>query len=407
MGEIIDLIIRNARALGADDLIDIAIKGEKIVMVDKKISAACREEIDAGGRFVSPGFVDSHMHLDKAFLGGDAKWTSRTVADAVKITRKGKEESTPEEIKSRARKAAEMALMNGTTALRTHVDVDQSVGLKSLKAMLELKRECSDWIDIQVVAFMTEFPFTSSRTGESLLRRAVKLGAEVVGGVPYRDPNPEKYYDIIFEVAKEFNAAIDLHVDETNDPNVLTLDIFAEKAVEHGYEEKVAASHCCSLSAIGEDKAKEIIKKVARAKMSVIANPFTNLYLWGEDGRPEGLTRVKELLEGGVNVAYGTDNTQDAFNPLGNADMLLAGLFLAYQKRLDGKEALAKIFDMGTVNAAKATGLVANYGIRKGGRADLVVFDAQSAQEAIIMQARRLYVIKRGKVVVRNGLLTL
>jgi cytosine deaminase len=256
---------------------------------------------------------------------------------------------------------------------------------------------------MQVVAFMTQFPFTTSKTGESLLRRAMSLGADVVGGVYNVDPDPEKYLDIIFNVAKDFDADIDLHIDESNDPKDLTLGIYAEKALENGYEGRVTAGHCCSLSAVSDEIAKSVIGKVRDAKMNVVANPFDNLYLWGEDGRPEGVTRVGELLDAGVNVIYATDSTEDIFCPLANADMLLAALFLAYLKQLDGKDALTTIFKMGTSSAAKATRIIPNYGIKEGGRADLMILDAESPREAIIKQAKRLYVIKNGKIVVKNG----
>jgi cytosine deaminase len=395
VGEIIDLIIKNARVIGGDDLVDIAIKGDKIAVVDKKVSAASKKEIDAKGRFVSPGFVDAHTHLDNAFVGGDEKWFCRTLREALNVIEKY---GSSHDINARAKRAVEMALWRGTTSLRTHISVSQPGDLSKLRAILELKNELSDLMDIQVVSFITKADFTTSRAGGSLIRQAMRIGADVVGGAPDRDPDPEKYFDIIFKVADDFNAPIDLHVDETNDPKILTLETLAEKVVEYGYEGKVAASHCCSLSALEEGRARAVIKKVAKARMSVIANPLTNLYLWGENGRPEGVTRVKELLEEGVNVAYGTDNTQDAFNPLGNADMLLAALLLAYQKKLDGEGSLVKILEMGTINAAKATGMISNYGIREGGRADIVIFDAFSPREAIIRQARRLYVVKRGRV---------
>ncbi len=407
MNETLDLIIRNARLIDADELMDIAIKDDKIVMVDKRIETVSKEELDAGGRLTSPGFVDAHMHLHKAFMAENMKWTSRTLAEIIEKQNKEKCSLTLEDMKSSARRAAKMALRNGTTALRSHVYVDQMTGLTPLKALLELKNECSNWIDIQVVAFMVEFPFTSSKAGESLLREAMTLGADVVGGVPQGDPDPEKYLDIIFKVAKDFDADIDLHVDETNDPNVLTLETYAEKTLEYKYEGRVTASHCCSLSAVSDEIAKRVIRKVRDAKMNVIANPFTNLYIWGKDGKPNEVTRVRELLDAGVNVIYGTDNTKDFWNPFGNADMLLAGLFLAYLKQLDGKDALTTIFKMGTSGAAKITKIIQNYGIREGGRADLMILDAESPQEAIVEQAKRLYVIKNGKIVVRNGILAL
>jgi cytosine deaminase len=258
-------------------------------------------------------------------------------------------------------------------------------------------------MDIQVVAFVLE-PLTASNAGISLLKKAMIMGADVVGGVPDSDPNPEKYIALIFKTAKEFNADIDLHIDESNDPSSSLLEYYAEKTLENDYEGRVTASHCSSLSAVSDHTAVRIIKKVGKARMNVIANPLTNLYLWGNDGKSEGVTRVKELLEAGVNVVYATDNTMDPFNPLGNANMLLSGLFLAYIEHLGSKP--LTILKMGTYNAAKATKIIPNYGIKKGGRADIMVLDAEDPEEAIIKQAESLYVIKNGRTKVEKGVLT-
>lgn len=194
---------------------DIAIKDGKIRAVDERVKASSEEELDADGRLTSPGFVDAHMHLDKAFIGGDAKWASRSVLDAVELCQREKKGFTFEDVKRRARKCAEMALLNGTTALRTHVDVDPTVGLTSLKAVLELKKECSNWIDIQPVAFVLA-PFSASGVGESLLRDALRVGAEVLGCVP-NDQDPRKHvgkkFDVFFKAAKEYDADIDVHVE--------------------------------------------------------------------------------------------------------------------------------------------------------------------------------------------------
>lgn len=407
MSEKVDLIIRNARLIDVDEPRDIAIKGDRIVIVDRGLKAVSKEEIDAGGKLTSPGFIDAHMHLDHALLGGDAKYNARTLSDSEIVIRSGRRAIDSEGVKNVARRAAKMALRNGTTAIRTHVNVDKLLGTREMEAMLELKKECSSWMDLQIVAFPSGDALTESDVTVSNLRKAMEMGADVVGGLPNVDKNWEKYLDIIFDVAKDFNAIIDLHVDESNDPNDRALELYAEKTMENGWEGKVSASHCCALSAYSDDYAKKVISKVKEAEMSIIANPFTNLYLLSPDGKPNGVTRVKELSDAGVNVAYATDNLNDGYNSLGNGDMLLAALFLAYQKRLDGKRAFANILKMGTLAPAKATGIIENYGIKEGGRADLMILDAENPWDAIIFQARRMYVIKKGKVVVKDGNLTL
>ena len=398
-----DLIIRNARLIDERGLMDIAIRGDKIVSVDIKIEMESKEELNAECKLTLPGFIDSHMHLDKAFSGGERKWVTNTLDEAIDVSLREKQRFTFEDVKDRARKATRMALKNGTTAIRTHVDLGNLADLASLSALIELRKELHSLIDLQMVAFIVA-PLTTSDVGESILRKAMMMGADVVGGAPHDDPNPEKYIDVILKIAREYNADVDLHIDESNDPKDLVLECYAEKTVENRYEGRVTASHCNSLAAISDDAATRVIRKVREAKMNVIANPFTNLYLWGKDGKPTGVTRVRELLDAGVNVAYATDNTLDPFNPLGNADMLLAALFMAYTKHL-GSDA-STILKMGTYNAAKATKMIQNYGIKNGGRADIIILDAEGAQDAIIDRAERLYVIKNGKIVAKNGVLT-
>ena len=388
MSDNIDLLIKNARLIDAEEPVDIAIEGDEIVVVGQGVDLSSKKELDASGRLTIPGFVDAHMHLDHALLGGDAKWMARTLGDSEVVIRGGRRTIDSEGLKNNARKAAKTVLGYGTTAARTHVNVDKLFGLREMKAMLELKKECSSWIDLQLVAFSSGDTLTTSKESESFLRQAMELGADVVGGLPNLDPEPEKYLDIIFDVAKEHNAIIDLHVDESNDPKNQVLELYADKTLENGYEGKVTASHCCALSAYSDEHARRVIRKVKEAEMSIISNPFTNLYLLSEDGKPNGVTRVKELLDAGVNVVYATDNMNDGYNSLGNGDMLLAALFLAYQKKLDGKRAFSNILKMGTAGAAKATGIIENYGIKEGGRADLVILDAETPWDAIVFQAK-------------------
>ncbi len=343
------------------------------------------------------------MHLDHAFLGGEAKWLSRWAEASEKAIRGGRKLVDAAGVKATAKRAARMVLRNGTTAVRTHVNVDKLYGLREMKALVELKKESADWIDLQLVAFSSGDALTTSKESEAFLREAMKLGADAVGGLPNMDSDPAGYMDIVFDVAKRHRALVDLHVDETNDPNSRALEILADKTMEYGYEGKVSASHCCALSSYSEEDARRVISKVREAEMSIISNPFTNLYLVSGGRKPNGMTRVRELLDAGVNTVYGTDNMNDGYNSLGNGDMLLAALFVAYLNDLGGMRAFRTILDMGTVAPAKATGMIPNYGIKEGGRADLVIFDEKTPWDAVIFQARRSFVIKNGKIVVEDG----
>ena len=232
----------------------------------------------------------------------------------------------------------------------------------------------------------------------------MSMGVEVVGGSPKYDPDPGPYLDMLFKVAKEYNAELDLHVDESNDPNEIWIELFAEKALEHNWINKTNGSHACSLYWVSKTVADRIIQKMVKAQMRVITNPLTNLYIRGPNPQlPTGPTRIRDLLNAGILIAVGTDNTRDFFNPMGNADMLLATLLLAYQRRISARPVIENMVKMATVNGAQVMGLTPGYGVQEGCRADLVLLQANSLEEAVIDLAPRRYVIKRGKIVVEKA----
>ena len=400
-----DLVVRRARIVGLRKLSDIAIEGGRIVEIADRVEEPGGEEIDAKGRLASPGFVDAHMHLDKALLGQETPNVSGTLREALKTMGRKKSEFTVEAVKERAGRVVEMAVRNGTTAIRTHVDVDPLVGLTGLMALKQVREEYSDLADIQIVAFPQE-GVTNVEGAEELLREAMEAGADVVGGIPAIDPDPKLHIDKIFSIARDFGVDIDMHIDESDDPKDLTLEYYAEKALEEGYPGNMTAGHCCSLAAVDDAVARRVIGKVREAGVNVVALPSTNLYLQGRgDGYPirRGIPRVRELLDAGVNVLYASDNVRDAFNPFGNANMLELALILAHGAQMGGMSDLETVFRMGTVNAAKAVGIGTDYGIEEGKRADIVVLDVESPQEAIISQAKALYVVKNGVVVAEYG----
>ena len=402
-----DLVVRHARIVGMRKLSDIAIENGRIVEIADRLEEPGEEEIDAKGRLASPGFVDGHMHLDKALLGQETPNVSGTLREALTIMGRKKSEFTVDAVKERAGRVVEMAVRNGTTAIRTHVDVDPLVGLTGLMALIQVREEYSALADIQIVAFPQE-GFTNVEGAEELLREAMEAGADAVGGIPAIDPNPKLHIDKVFAVARDFGVDIDMHIDESDDPKDLTLEYYAEKAIEEGYPGNMTAGHCCSLAAVDDATAGRVIGKVREAGVNVVALPSTNLYLQGRgDGYPirRGITRVRELLDADVNVLYASDNVRDSFNPFGNANMLELALILAHGVQMGGMSDLETVFRMGTVNAARAMGIGADYGIEEGKRADMVILDAESPQEAIINQARALYVVKNGVLVAEDGLL--
>ena len=400
-----DLVVRHTRLVGQRKLKDIATEDGRIVEIADRVEDSGEVELDAKGRLASPGFVDAHMHLDKALLGQETPNLSGTLREAISIMGRKKSEFTVDTVKERAGRVVEMAVRNGTTTIRTHVDVDPLAGLTGLMALMQVKEEYSDLADVQVVAFPQE-GLTNVDGAEELLREAMEMGADVLGGIPAIDPDPELHIDKLFSMARDFSVDIDMHIDESDDPKDLTLEYYSEKALEEEYPGNVTAGHCCSLAAVDDAVARRVIGKVREAGVNVVALPSTNLYLQGRgDGYPirRGITRVRELLDAGVNVLYASDNVRDAFNPFGNANMLELALILAHGAQMGGMSDLETVFRMGTVNAAKAVGIGTDYGIEEGKRADIVVLDVESPQEAIISQAKALYVVKNGVVVAEYG----
>lgn len=327
-----------------------------------------------------------------------------TLKEAIENLWEAKRNYTLQDIKSRASRVIEMEAMNGTTRLRTHVDVDSIGGLLPLKALLELRKEYADIMDIQVVAFPQE-GIIIDEGAQELMKKAMELGANVVGGMPHAeltDDDSKKHIDFLFEVAKEFNADIDSHTDETDNPNSRCIEYLAAKTFKEGYQGRVTADHVCALASYDDYYAAKIIDSIKHAEMTIETNPETNIVLQGRlDSYPKrrGLTRVRELLQRGVNVTFGQDCVKDAFYPFGKADMLGVGFVLGLLEQMTMPLEIETIYDMATTNAAKTIGVTNEYGLNVGNRADIIVIDATSPWEAIRAQPDRLWVLKEGRLI--------
>jgi len=403
----VDLIVRNARLRGRDGLYDIGVENGRITEISRRVRGEADREVDAGGRLVLPAFIDPHIHLDKVLTAETIRVNrSGTLREAIEILWDAKRRYTVEDVKSRASKVVEWEVLNGVTRIRTHCDVDTIGGLTALKALLELRRDYSDLVDIQIVAFPQEGIFTDPGS-EGLLRKAMELGADVVGGMPHAEATDEmarKHVDKIFEIAMEYDADIDSHVDETDDPYSRCVEYMAWKTFRENYNGRVTADHVCALASYDDYHAAKVIGLIRKAGMNIETNPETNLVLEGRlDTYPKrrGLTRVRQLLESGVNVTYGQDCVKDAFYPYGKCDPLQTGFTLALAEQLTTSSQMELIIDMATYNAAK-TLRIGDYGLEVGKRADLVVVDAESVWEALRLQPPRLYVIRKGRIVAEN-----
>lgn len=398
------LVIRNAR-LRSGEIIDIAIEGGKIKEMASGITYRGEREIDADGMLTTAPFVDPHIHLDKVnILDSVRPNVSGTLKEAIEIIWERKRNYTVDEIVSRASDVVEKAIVNGTLFMRTHVDVDTIGGLKPLEGILALREKYRDVIELQVVAFPQEGIKKNPGCAE-LMRRAMEMGADIVGGMPANEATPEdslEHVRYVFELAQVFDADVDMHVDETDDPFYRTLEMVADETLRVGWQGRVTAGHTCALAAYDDHYANYVMDKVKMARMFMITNPLTNLMLQGRlDKQPirRGITRVKELLDRGVTMSFGQDCVRDTFYPYGSADMLQAAFVTSHVAQLSLPHERERVFSMCTEDAAKIMRLK-NYGLEVGAPANLVITEAQTIDQAIALQPIRRHVIKNGKILI-------
>ncbi|MBI2466761.1 MAG: amidohydrolase family protein [Candidatus Rokubacteria bacterium] len=399
-----ELVVRQARVWGRVGLWDIAVVGGRYAEIAPAVRARGTREVEAGGRLLAPAFIDPHIHLDKVLVAEDVRPNrSGTLREAIEILWERKAAYTVEEIVRRAGQVIESAVLTGTTRIRTHVDVDTIGQLRPLEGVAAARERHRDLVDLEIVAFPQEGIVRDPGTAE-LLEQAVKAGADLVGGMPHHEGSPadsRRHVEICFEIAAQHDRDIDMHVDETDDPASRTLEILADLTLANGYQGRVTAGHTCALAAYPDDYARRVIDKLARAGVHMITNPATNLMLQGRlDRQPvrRGITRVKELLEAGVNVAMGQDCVKDTFYPFGRADMLEVALITAHAAHMSLPHEVETVFAMGTTNAARVL-RIADYAVEVGNRADFLLLDASTPAEAIRLQAARRLVVRHGRVV--------
>ncbi|MFN0304626.1 MAG: amidohydrolase family protein [Burkholderiales bacterium] len=396
------LVLRNLRPWGEAGTRDLAVIGGRLAAVSPGMSAD--RTIDAAGRLAIPGFIEPHIHLDKALILDSVRPNvSGTLTEAIEIIWERKRRYEVDEIAERAGRVIEAAISNGVTYIRTHVDVDNIGGLRPIEGVAKARERYRHAATIQIVAFPQEGILRNAGT-EKLMWEAMERGADVVGGMPFNEDSRDasvRHIEIAFQIAKRFDADIDMHVDETDDPLARTLEILADQTVANGWHGRVTAGHTCALAGYPDDYADAVMNKVAAAKMHMITNPATNLMLQGRlDRQPKrrGITRVQELLDRGINVSFGQDCVKDTFYPFGQNDMLEVAFLASHAAHLSMPDQIESVFAMPTINAAKILRLK-DYGLVPGNPANVVVIDATSAAEAIRFQPPRRWVIARGRVV--------
>jgi len=398
-----DLIIRNAKLRNSKSLVDIAIKDGVFQKIGKSLRLKATKEINAHGKLVSPPFVESHVHLDSALSVGKPRFNqSGTLLEGIEIWSEFKQDFTKEEIKNNARTVIKWLIANGVLRIRTHTDSTEP-NLMTMEAILELKEEMREYVDIQVVAFPQDGIFSHQGMDE-LLIESLKMGADVVGGLPQVELTREdgiKSIEYIFNIAEKHHKLIDIHTDETGDEQSRFAEVIAKYTIEREMNGRVSASHTTAMHNYHNDYAAKLIGNLKRARINIVTNPFSNALLQNRlDGYPRsrGHTRVDELLSQGVNVSIGNDNIMDPFNPLGKGNMLQAAHLLLHTAHLSGHEQITELYDMITTYGAK-TLHEENYGIDVNKQADCIILDAKSEHEAIRLTSECLYVIRKGKVI--------
>lgn len=383
----LDVLIRMANVNGA--IVDIAVNDGVIVDIDNKIYGDAKVVFDAKKRITIPGFVDCHTHLDKCLLNEQQPYQEGTGPQKGALTYEMKKNFTVEDITIRAEKMINRAIKAGTLYWRTNVDVDGSVGLKGIEALLKLKKKYEKLIHIQVAAFAQEGVFWDGQT-EVLLEQALKMGADLVGGHTIAKGEGEKHIDFILDLAKKYGVEADFHLDESGNREHYLLPYLTKKIVENNLQGKVNGIHLCTLSALNPEELEDAMKYIQEAQLSVTVAPTAI--------STRNIAPVKRVLKTGVPVGLASDNMRDFFNPLGSGDVKQVALLLSYLQRFFLQEEVEQVFRMITDGGAQVLS-VKDYGIRIGSAADITVLDALSVNEVIAYQSQPVLSVRAGTVV--------
>lgn len=401
-----DWIIRDVRLRGTNDLIDLAIRDGLFAAIGPHLPGPAVREIEAQGRLVAPTFVEPHYHLDKCFLAEETPALT-VLADYLLLEAERKRTYTAPDVAARAGRAVEQLLANGVTTMRSQVDIDPVCGLTALEGVLATQRRYAGVMDIQLVAF-PQLGICDHRDMPALLREAMHMGCVAIGGHPQLEmanAEAQRHIEIVFEIAREFDANVDLHVDETDDPNTHYIQDVAVKTIQRGWQGRVNVGHVCSLALMNDYYAAEIIRLIKRAGITVTTNPTSNVMfraVLDKDPKWRGLTRVRQLAAAGVNVCFGQETIKSVFiTTWRNPDPLITAQLLGYVAQYHRLADMEALFDMATCNAARALRLE-DYGLAVGREASFNVFEAEDVVEALRFAAPRRYVFKRGQLVVEH-----
>jgi cytosine deaminase len=398
----LDLIIRNA-TLPDGRNVDIGVRDGLIAVMEPELKGDAGQEIDAQFYLVSPPFVDSHFHLDYTLTSKLAPPNqSGTLFEGIRNWRSIKSSLTEEGIYQRARRLCEKSLTKGTFAIRSHVDIGDPE-FKGVRALLNLREDMKPWMTIQLVAFPQD-GFFRKPDAEKLLKQALDMGLDVVGGIPHYERSRsegDRSIHELFRLAANHGLLVDMHCDENDDPESRHIETMAACSVEFSLQGRVTGSHLTSMHSMDNAYADKLISLMAESGVAAIANPLVNMTLQGRFDtypRRRGMTRIPELLAAGIPVGLGHDCVMDPWYGLGSHDMLEVASMAVHGAHMTGADQISDCFAGITTLPARIMHLD-NYGLEVGKDADLIILQARSIMDAIRLRSERLYVLRKGLVI--------
>ncbi|GAJ25743.1 cytosine deaminase [Liquorilactobacillus sucicola DSM 21376 = JCM 15457] len=402
------MLIKNVHINNSDKLQTVRIAGGKFsAIADVLVPKKGEQVIDGQNNVLLPPFIDSHIHLDATLTAGEPEWNQTgTLFDGIRIWSERKKQLSINDVKTRARKTIYQQLKYGIQFVRSHVDTTDP-HLIALQALLELKKELENVVELQLVAFPQE-GILSFPKGKELLEQALKEGADVVGGIPHYEFNHFYGADslkYVVTLAEKYNTLIDVHCDEIDDPATRNLEVLATLAYETGLKDRVTASHTTAMGAYNDAYTYKLFRLLKMSHINFVSNPLVNMHLGGRfDTYPKrrGLTRVKELTEAGINVSFGEDDIKDPWNPLGNGNMLDPLQMGVYAAQLMGYNQLQNSFNYVTYNAAQTLHVSDHYGIEVGLPANCILLNGKDFYSVLNKHAEVLYNIRAGKVIAKT-----
>ncbi len=397
-----DLVIKNARTRAdPKQTVEIAISNGKIARIGHSVGKG-DQEIDAGGGLVTESFVNAHLHMCKVYtlemIGEDAMRAYQEggmdkAMIAIELASKVKRKYKADWIYENAKRALLLGIKHGVLHYRAFVDTDTKGKLEGIKALLKLRDDFRDLVDLQVVAFPQD-GVVRDPGSEALVRKAVELGADVVGGIPwieYTEEDAQRHVDLMFDIAVEHNRDIAMLTDDAGDPGLRTTEMLVRRGIKEGWTGRVEICHARAMQLYPGPYFEKLVALLKRCDAGVVSDPHTGPLH----------ARVFELLQHGVTVALGQDDIADAYYPYGQNSMLEVAFLASHLLWATTFHKMDVLYDMITVNPAKILRLSA-YGLKEGSRADLVVLGARSVYEALTYQDPPRYVIRAGRVIAEN-----